>query len=101
MGFFTSGTDKRIEEIKATVKQLNKDLLILADMVEKGRDYCTLHQLYPKLQSDVQQIPQSKISTILVPWNDGSQHNPILFWDMSFHSVMDKLTSEMGKWDNI
>lgn len=45
MGFFTSGTDKRIEEIKATVKQLNKDLLILADMVEKGRDYCTLHQL--------------------------------------------------------
>ena len=35
MGFFTSGTDKRIEEIKATVKQLNKDLLILADMVRE------------------------------------------------------------------
>ena len=35
MGFFTLEQISAIEEIKATVKQLNKDLLILADMVGK------------------------------------------------------------------
>lgn len=110
MGWFTSNNERRIEDIKNEVRLINKNLEFVVDMLDKGRDYCIQNQqefiesmtivvqMYERLQQDLQLIPQDKLMNIKVAWHGCLERHPIVFWNMSFMSMMNQISTVIENW---
>lgn len=110
MGFFSSDNDGKVEDIKNEVRHINKNLEAIADMIDKGEIYCQQNSMefngslaqiinmYERLQQDLQLIPENRLMRITVAWNGSLERHPIVFWNMSFLSIMNNITAVTSDW---